>query len=101
MIDTGHRRCQGTSRSWPFGQTLILVFEKPVGLFGIMQDVASSFSFPKELVASFSPHRAGKIGENGMEEHMLRLVFFSFRFLLGKWKWVTYRWRPPDMHQFS
>jgi len=55
MIDTGHRRCQGTSRSWPFGQTLILVFEKPVGLFGIMQDVASSFSFPKELVASFSP----------------------------------------------
>jgi len=55
MIDTGHRRCQGTSPSWPFSQTLILVFEKPVGLFGIMQDVASSFSFPKELVASFSP----------------------------------------------
>ena len=60
MIDTGHRRCHPT---WPFGQTLVFVLEKPIGLFGILQGVASSFSFPKELVASFLSHRAGEFGE--------------------------------------
>jgi hypothetical protein len=78
MIDTGHRRCQGTSPTWPFGQTLVLVFEKPIGLFGIMQDVASSFFSPKELVASSLPTVQVKSVKLHGRTHDLVLFFFSF-----------------------
>ena len=85
MIDTGHRRCQGTSPTWPFGQTLVLVFEKPKGLFGIIQNVASSFFSPKELVASFSPTvQVKSVKSHGRTHaeigwpHLVLSIFFSF-----------------------